>query len=136
LMAVLLIDELTRLAGQALEAAGASPSAAAAAAQALVRADAQGMASHGVSRIGQYTSFLRNGRSNAKAVPVISHSKGAASLVDAKCGMAYEACALAIDTVISRAHELGVACVGVTNSNHFGAAALQLEPVAQAGLVG
>ncbi|MFT0546021.1 Ldh family oxidoreductase [Allopusillimonas ginsengisoli] len=135
-MPVLKIDELQKLVTRALQASGATPSAAAAAARIVVAADAQGLASHGVSRIGQYSAFLRNGRSNPAAVPVITRSKGGACLVDAMCGMAYEACALAVATAATRAREFGVACVGVTNSNHFGAAALHLEPLAQAGLVG
>ena len=48
----------------------------------------------------------------------------------------FPACALAVETAIERARETGVAFVGVTNSHHFGAAALHLEPVAEAGMVG
>jgi (2R)-3-sulfolactate dehydrogenase (NADP+) len=135
-MPILSIDQLTALAATGLEKAGASHSAAQATAQALVGADARGLASHGVSRVAQYATFLRNGRTNTQAVPSIVHSQAGACLIDAMCGMAYEACALAINTVIERAHQFGIACAGVTNSNHFGAAALHLEPLAQAGLVG
>lgn len=135
-MPTLDINELELLAAKALQAAGASSDAAHAAARALVAADAQGLGSHGVSRVPQYATFLRNGRTNRAAVPTIAHSKGAACLIDAHSGMAYQACALAIETAISRAREFGIACVGVTNSNHFGAAALHLAPLAKAGLVG
>ncbi len=135
-MPVLSIDELTAHASRALEAAGATPRAALAAARALVAADAQGLSSHGVSRIPQYTTFLRNGRTDPKAEPKIVHSRGGSCLIDAQSGMAYEACALAIRTAIERAGEFGIACAGVTNSNHFGAAAVHLEPVGKAGLVG
>lgn len=130
------IESLTQLAAKALELAGASPGAALAAARALVAADAQGISSHGVSRIPQYAAFLRNGRTAGKAQPTVVRSRGAACLIDAGCGMAYEACALAIETVAARAGEFGIACVGVTNSNHFGAAALHLEPLGLSGLVG
>ena len=57
-------------------------------------------------------------------------------LVDARCGLAFPACALAVDEAIARAREFGVAFAGVTNSHHFGAAAYHLEPVGAAGLVG
>ena len=50
--------------------------------------------------------------------------------------MAYEACALAVDLAVERAREFGVSCVGVTNSNHFGAAAVHLDQIGQAGMVG
>ncbi|GAB2889024.1 Ldh family oxidoreductase [Paralcaligenes sp. KSB-10] len=135
-MPLLSIDELTTLALQGLEAAGASHEAALAAAKALVAADAQGLASHGVSRVPQYTTFLRNGRSSTKAKPEILRSKGGACLVDAQCGMAYEACALAVELAVERAREFGVSCVGVTNSNHFGAAAVHLDQIGKAGMVG
>lgn len=135
-MALLTIDELTSLTTRALEQAGASPSAATAAARALVAADAQGLASHGVSRVPQYTTFLRNGRSSITATPKIVHSRGGACLIDAQSGMAYEACALAIQTATARAREFGISCIGITNSNHFGAAAVHLEPLGRAGLVG
>lgn len=135
-MATLPISDLTQLAAQAFERAGASPAAAAAAARALVAADAQGLGSHGVSRVPQYVTFLGNGRSDPRAVPEIVRSKGGACLIDAHSGMAYEACALAIETAIARAREFGIACVGVTNSNHFGAAAVHLEPLGRAGMVG
>jgi (2R)-3-sulfolactate dehydrogenase (NADP+) len=135
-MLALAIHELTTLAAQALEVAGAGPSAALATAQALVAADAQGLASHGVSRVPQYATFLKNGRTDPRAVPKIVRSKGGTCLVDAQGGMAYEACALAIAAAIERAHAFGVACIGVTNSNHFGAAAVHLEPLAKVGLVG
>lgn len=135
-MALVTIDELTSLTMLALEKAGASLSAAKAAAHALVAADAQGLASHGVSRVPQYTTFLRNGRTSTTAVPKIVHSKGGACLIDAQSGMAYEACALAIQTATARAREFGISCAGITNSNHFGAAAVHLEPLGRAGLVG
>lgn len=130
------INELTALASRALEMAGASPRAAKAAAAALAAADAQGLTSHGVSRVPQYATFLRNGRTDPIAEPKIVRSKGGTCLVDAQSGMAYEACALAIQTAIERAREFGVSAVGVTNSNHFGAAAVHLEPLGKAGLVG
>lgn len=135
-MPSLSIDELTGLAARALEMAGASPSAALAAAHALVAADAQGLTSHGVSRVPQYTTFLRNGRTDPMAEPRIAHSKGGTCLIDAQCGMAYEACAMAVQVAIERAREFGVACVGVTNSNHFGAAAVHLDLIGKANLVG
>jgi len=63
-------------------------------------------------------------------------AKGGAVLVDARCGLAFPACALAVDEAIRRAREHGVAFAGVTNSHHFGVAAYHLRPVAGAGMVG
>ena len=60
----------------------------------------------------------------------------AAALVDAKQGLAFDACALAVDEAVKRARQFGVAYVAVTNSNHFGVAAYHLEAIASAGFVG
>jgi (2R)-3-sulfolactate dehydrogenase (NADP+) len=101
-----------------------------------VAADAQGLASHGVSRVPQYAAHLRLGRVDGKAVAKVARSKGAVVLVDAADGLAFPACALAVSEAIARAREHGVAFAGVTNSHHFGVAAGHLEPVAAAGMVG
>jgi len=132
----LALDALADLSCRALESAGASPSMARATAHCLVAADAEGLASHGVSRVPQYVSQLRLGRADGNAVPKIVRERGGACLVDAVCGLAYEACALAVGEVVRRSREHGVALAGVTNSNHFGVAAIHLAPVARAGLVG
>lgn len=129
-------EELTRLAVRALERAGASPATAEATAKALVAADAQGLASHGVSRVPQYAAHLRLGRVDGAAVPRVAAAKGGALLVDAADGLAFPACALAVTEAVARARTHGVAFAGVTNSHHFGVASHHLAPVAEAGMVG
>lgn len=130
------LTDLEALAARALAAAGANEAMARATARALVAADAEGLASHGVSRVPQYATHLANGRADGAAVPAIVREKAAVALVDARCGLAFPACALAVSTAIAKAREAGCAFVGVTNSHHFGVAALHLNPIAQAGMVG
>ncbi len=120
----------------ALRRSGASAAMADATARALATAEMDGIASHGASRIPQYCGHLRNGRATGSAVPVVARDSKAAALVDARQGLAFEACALAVQEAIRRAREFGVAFVAVTNSNHFGVAAFHLEAIAAAGLVG
>jgi (2R)-3-sulfolactate dehydrogenase (NADP+) len=130
------VEELERLMRRALEASGATRAMAEATARALVAAEMEGIASHGASRIPQYCGHLRVGRARGDAVPVISHERKGACLVDAGQGLAFEACALGAREAVRRAKEFGVAWTAIANSNHFGVAAYHLEPVAQAGLVG
>lgn len=130
------LEKLTGLAQHALERAGAGTDAARLTATALVAADAQGLTSHGVSRVPQYAGHLRNGRIDGKAVPAVVRSKGGACLVDARDGLAFPACALAVREAVARAREHGIAIAGVTNSYHSGAAAGHLDPAARAGMVG
>jgi (2R)-3-sulfolactate dehydrogenase (NADP+) len=130
------VAELERLMRTALARSGASPAMAEATARALAAAETEGLASHGASRIPQYCGHVKNGRANGAAMPVVARDAKAACLVDAKGGLAFEACGLAVQEAIRRAKEFGVAFVSVTNSNHFGVAAWHLEPIAEAGLVG
>jgi (2R)-3-sulfolactate dehydrogenase (NADP+) len=130
------IDELTQLATRVLEKAGAARAMAQAAAQALVAAEMEGLAGHGLSRAPLYAQHLREGRANGQAKIGIKSDKGATCLIDAGGGLAFEASALAADEAIKRARQFGVAFCGVTHSHHFGAAAYHLCPVAQADMVG
>ena len=135
-MAQLSIDQATGLAVRALQNAGASATMATATARALVQAEAQGLASHGLSRVPQYAAHLRNGRADGSAVAVVARSKGAALLVDARQGLAFPACDLAIAQAIATARQFGVCFAGVTNSHHCGVLVDHLRPVAAAALVG
>ena len=105
-------------------------------ATALVDADAQGLASHGTSRIPRYAAHLRNGRADGASQPTIVREKAAVALIDANHGLAFPACAMAIERAIILARASGVAFVGVTRSHHFGVAAYHLASVADAGMIG
>ncbi len=135
-MPQLTLDQLTDLVTRALKRAGASKAMAQCTAQALVAAEAEGLGGHGLSRVALYCQHLREGRANGKAKPKIIKRKGATALVDAGGGLAFPACALAVQESITRARRTGIALVGVTNSHHMGALAYHLAPVAQAGMVG
>ncbi len=130
------MDAARALVVRGLTRAGASAAMAEITARALVDAEAQGLPSHGLSRVAQYATHLSNGRADGAAVPAIASERGGAVLVDAGCGLAFPACAFAVAEAIRRAREFGVAFAGVTNSHHFGVAAYHLRPVADAGMVG
>ncbi len=130
------VDELSALVAAALQSAGATGDMARCTANALVLAEAQGLGSHGLSRVGQYSTHLRNGRANGAAVAQVVKRKGGALLVDAQQGLAVPACALAVQEAVATAREQGVALVGVVNSHHCGVVVDHLRPVAEAGMVG
>ncbi|MEZ5659580.1 MAG: Ldh family oxidoreductase [Burkholderiaceae bacterium] len=133
---ILSLAEATDLTRDALGAAGAAPLHAEATACALVRAQSEGLASHGLSRVPQYASFLRNGRARGDARPSVRHERAAAVLIDADDGLAFAACAMGVREAMNRADGQGVAIAAITNSHHFGVAAHHLLPAAEAGLVG
>ncbi|MEJ7931698.1 Ldh family oxidoreductase [Ramlibacter sp. AN1015] len=135
-MATLTMHEAREWVEAVLQRAGAGEEMARSTAHALVLAEAQGLGSHGLSRVPQYATHLRNGRVAGGALPRIARSKGAALLVDAQEGLAFPACELAVREATQRAAELGVAFAGVTNSHHCGVLVNHLLPAAGAGMVG
>jgi (2R)-3-sulfolactate dehydrogenase (NADP+) len=135
-MAQLTLKEADALVQAALTKSGASQAMAASVAKALVLAEAQGIASHGLSRVPQYATHLKNGRANGQAVATVAQRKGAAVAIDALQGLAFPACDLAIAEGIKTAKEFGVCFVGVRNSHHAGVIVDHLRAVAGAGMVG
>jgi (2R)-3-sulfolactate dehydrogenase (NADP+) len=129
-------SELRSLVQRTLERAGANATMAEATARALVLAEAQGIGSHGLSRVPQYATHLRNGRVDGKAVPKVARERGGAVQVDAGEGLAFPACEFAVREAITRARTHGVAFAGVMNSHHAGVIVDHLRAVADAGLVG
>jgi len=79
---------------------------------------------------------LRNGRADGQAVAAVARQKGAALLVDAKQGLAFPACDLAIAKAIDTARTLGVCFAGITNSHHCGVLVDHLRAVTDAGMIG
>ena len=130
------LADIEVLVAGALARAGAGPAMAQATARALVLAESQGIGSHGLSRVGQYSTHLRNGRANGAAQPRVLRRKGGALVVDADEGLAFAACALAIEQAIAAARDHGVAMAGVVRSHHCGVLVDHLRPVAAAGMVG
>src|SRR5262245_3194866 len=95
-MARLSFNEAIARAARTLEQAGASPAMAASTARALVLAEAQGLASHGLSRVAQYVAHLGSGRVDGSAQAAVARQQGAVLLVDAAQGLAFPACELAV----------------------------------------
>ncbi len=135
-MANISIQALHALTTLALTKAGASIVNAGLTTDALVYADAQGTASHGVSRVPQYAGHMRSGRIDGNSAPQVLKAHGGTRIIDACDGLAFPACALAIEEAITAARNHGLAFSAVTNSYHFGAAIYHLEAVAKAGMVG
>ena len=130
------MDEIVRRVAAELHEAGANAGMANSTARALAMAEAQGMGSHGLSRLSQYVAQLRNGRVVGSAVAHVARRKGGALVVDAGEGLAFPACELAVAEAVAAAREHGVALAGVINSHHCGVVVDYLRKAAEAGMVG
>jgi (2R)-3-sulfolactate dehydrogenase (NADP+) len=130
------LEEARSLVTAALQAAGATHAMAASTARALVLAEAQGQGGHGLSRVAQYATHLRNGRVNGAAQATVVRRTGGVLLVDAQEGLAFPACDLAMTEAVALARTQGVALVGVIDSHHCGVVVDHLRAAASAGMIG
>src|SRR5688572_9335700 len=128
--------ELHRLARTALEKAGANSKMAEAAARHLVRAEEQGLPSHGMSRVPFYCGMLRRGRADGAAQPEMIADRAATCLIDNRDGLPYVAAQWAVEEAIQRARRNGIAFAGIRNSAHVGVLGIHVQAIAEAGMVG
>ncbi|HUQ26750.1 MAG TPA: Ldh family oxidoreductase [Burkholderiales bacterium] len=127
---------LHQLATTALKRAGANDRMAEAAARHLVRAEEQGLPTHGMSRVPFYCGMLRRGRADGKAEPRMQAERAGACLIDNRDGLPYVSVQWAVEEAVQRARRNGIAFAGITNSAHVGVLGIHLAPVAEAGMVG
>jgi (2R)-3-sulfolactate dehydrogenase (NADP+) len=133
---ILSLAEAEALATGALAACRTSPANAAATARALVAAEADGQAGHGLSRVPAYAAQAKAGKVDGFAEPHLERVAASALVVDGAFGFAYPAIDLAVQALIPLAKDGGVALAAVRRSHHFGQAGAHAERLARAGLIG
>ena len=101
----------------------------------LVRAELDGIPSHGFSRIPFYVEQIRSGKINSKAAPVIHQPAPSMVCVDACHGLAFPAIAQGLRKALPVARNNGVAMLGVTRSHHSGCMGHWVESMAREGLL-
>jgi (2R)-3-sulfolactate dehydrogenase (NADP+) len=130
------LAEAEDLAARALVRYGASPENATSTAKALVAAEADGQAGHGLVRTLSYGGQIAAGKVDGRATPTLTRTAAAAARIDAAGGLAYPALDLAVDSAAAMARESGVAAVAVFASHHIGQAGRSVERLADTGLIG
>ncbi len=129
-------DNLRTFTAEIFRIAGMTPENADFCAQCLVQTNLWGIDSHGILRLPIYTQRLR--RKVIKANPEVATIKGVGALevMHGDDGMGYLVGQAAMQRAIVLAKQYSVGVVGVTRSNHFGAAALFAKMAADQGMVG
>lgn len=129
-------DVIERFAGALLEAAGAPPDNAALTAEALVDADIEGLASHGLMQLPNYLERIERGSVDPAAEGEIVVDLGSRLTIDAGNGLGQVTAERACEIAIARAAEHGVAVVAIRNAFHFGAAGRFARKIALTGRIG
>ncbi len=129
-------DRLTGFVAAALGSQGVPEADAAKVAETMVDADIFGYGTHGVFRLRQYMSRLRDGGCNPAARIAILHETVATGLIDGDNGLGHLAMSAARDLAMEKARTAGIGWVGVRRGNHAGPLALYVRPQAEAGLIG
>ncbi|MBC8338874.1 MAG: Ldh family oxidoreductase [Alphaproteobacteria bacterium] len=133
-MANISLPELRGLAVRVLTASKTSPDTAACVAAALVRADADGIPSHGMARLPIYADQSKCGKVDGFVSPELSETGTAAIRVDARCGFAYPAIDLGLNRAMEMVEPAGVVALAIGNSSHAGVLGHSVERLADAGL--
>jgi len=134
-MPSLSLAEAEALVKNALCRCRTSPDNAALVAHALVRAEAEGLKSHGLLRVPMYAAQAKVGKVDGSAVPFVEHPRPALLAIDAKHGFAYPAMYKAVDMLIPLTREFGIAAAGIRRSHHVGVAGHPVEKLAKAGMM-
>jgi len=113
-------EPLERLARGIFEAITVPPAGAAWMATLLVRANLRGHDSHGVIRVPQYVASWKKKESDPRAEPTVVQDGPATALIDGKKGFGQIVAKRGMEVAMEKAAAIGVACVGVHNSNHIG----------------
>ncbi len=119
-MPTLKCEPLETLARDVFQAITVPPAGAAWMATLLVRANLRGHDSHGVIRVPQYVASWKKGEADPKAEPVVVQDGPATALVDGKGGFGQIVARRGMEVAMAKAAAIGVAAVGVYNSNHIG----------------
>lgn len=119
-----------------LRAWGMAPDHAATTADVLSYADLCGIDSHGISMLPPYNKLRRAGLLNIAAAPQVAQETPVSAIVDAGGGLGHPAGKLAMEVAIAKARAIGMACVVVRNTAHYGACGYYTRMAAEAGFIG
>ena len=133
-MAVRSLGDLHDLAVGVLKASKTSHENAVSVANALIKADADGLPSHGVARLPAFSAQAIAGKVDGFAEPSLTVTGDASLRVDARSGFAFPA----IDRGLDKAREIvgrtGVVAVAVGQSHNAGVMGHHTERMAEGGL--
>ena len=113
-------DNEIALVKEILKKLGASEEDCELVAEATIDADLKGFTSHGLGRFPQYLIGIEAGTINLEENITIEKETPAIALINGNSGFGQAVSYKAMQIAIKKAKEVGIGCVGVHNTNHFG----------------
>jgi LDH2 family malate/lactate/ureidoglycolate dehydrogenase len=129
-------DRAERLVCQLFEKAGVEANVARLVAVALVEAELEGSAAHGLLQVPVYVRRVLAGTIAKTAEPTELHRTGAISVFDAGLALGHAAAEQLAGIAIAEAHQHGLAAAAARSATHFGVAGRYARMIAEAGIVG
>ena len=127
--------EIQQLVSDCLMANGCNSENAAALGRTISAAERDGSASHGLFRMPGYIASLRSGKVDGCAEPTVERISPSVVRVDGRRGYAPLALEKGRQALIEAAQENGIAAMALVNVHHFSSLWVEVEPIAEAGLV-
>jgi LDH2 family malate/lactate/ureidoglycolate dehydrogenase len=127
------VDRLKKLALAALERVGVPEEHASLQADLLVEAELRGVPSHGLLRLPRIVARIENGVTDPRVTGARTWTSSAFLVVDGQKGLGPVVATSAIEALLDRSKQTGVAVAAITNSNHIGMLAWYAEQVASRG---
>ncbi|MFQ5893051.1 MAG: Ldh family oxidoreductase, partial [Nitrospinota bacterium] len=134
-MPVIQADRLETLAEQIFAALGAPEEHARRVATLLVRANLRGHDSHGVIRIPQYVTAVKEGAVNPRAKIQVVAETPTTARVDGDLGFGQVVASRATEMAVEKAKTQGLSAVGCFRTNHIGRLADYAELAATQGVI-
>ncbi len=128
--------ELKKLCSQIFRAAGATSKVADRVVSHLVSSNLVGIDSHGIMRLPDYISWLRENKVSGEDECEVLKDKGAICLVDAHFSFGSVAASRSVEIVIQKAKKYGIGLVSVKNASHLGRIGEYVEDIALQGFIG
>ncbi|MEM7359171.1 MAG: Ldh family oxidoreductase [Pseudomonadota bacterium] len=130
------LEDVRKLAEQALTGAGATAANAASVARSTVLAERDGIRSHGLMYVPIYAEHVLCGKVDGAAQPGLDRTRPGAIRVDAKSGFAHPAIDAGWADLTQAVRDNGVALMTVHNSYNCGVLGHHAQRLAEEGLIG
>jgi hydroxycarboxylate dehydrogenase B len=101
----------------------------------LVKADLRGYPGHGVTRVGPYLKWIKDGTINLRERPNIVRDGKTTAVIEGNHYIGQAAAHMAMQLAIKKAKEHGVGVVTLRRASHSGRLADYMEMAADAGLI-